>query len=55
MIDGYQGYERACVEYDIQRLGCWAHARRKFIESQKGIAVKVAIFWQLRHTCTYGV
>ena len=35
MIDGYQGYERACGEYDIQRLGCWAHARRKFIESQK--------------------
>lgn len=35
MIDGYPGYESACIKYDIQRLGCWAHARRKFSEAKK--------------------
>lgn len=35
MIDGYQAYESVCVKYDIQRLGCWAHARRKFSEAKK--------------------
>ncbi len=34
MLDGYQGYQKACDEYAIQRLGCWAHARRKFKEAQ---------------------
>ncbi|WP_045857999.1 IS66 family transposase [Teredinibacter purpureus] len=35
MVDGYDGYQPACNSYDIVRLGCWAHARRKFIEAQK--------------------
>lgn len=35
MVDGYKGYETACDDYQIQRLGCWAHARRKFIDAQK--------------------
>lgn len=35
MVDGYEGYNKACVEYEITRLGCWAHARRKFVEAQK--------------------
>lgn len=35
MIDGYKGYQLACDEYSIQRLGCWAHVRRKFVEAQK--------------------
>lgn len=35
MVDGYEGYQSACVEYNITRLGCWAHARRKFVEAQK--------------------
>ena len=35
MVDGYQGYQLACDQYDIQRLGCRAHARRKFVEAQK--------------------
>jgi transposase len=34
MADGYEGYERACAEYGITRLGCWAHARRKFIDAK---------------------
>jgi transposase len=35
MIDGYKGYDSACKDYQIQRLGCWAHARRKFVDAQK--------------------
>lgn len=35
MVDGYSGYNAACQQYNIQRLGCFAHARRKFIEVQK--------------------
>ncbi|MCK5881437.1 MAG: IS66 family transposase [Sinobacterium sp.] len=35
MVDGYPGYQRVCDEYDLQRLGCMVHARRKFIEAQR--------------------
>ena len=35
MVDGYQGYQPACIQNKIQRQGCWAHARRKFIDAQK--------------------
>ena len=35
MIDGYEWYQKACDDYDIQRLGCWAHARRKFMDAKK--------------------
>jgi len=35
MVDGYEGYQSACNEHDIIRLGCWAHARRKFVDAQK--------------------
>lgn len=34
MIDGYEWYQKACDDYTIKRLGCWAHARRKFIEAK---------------------
>lgn len=37
MIDGYDGYQPACNEYEIIRLGCWAHARRKFIDAKKAL------------------
>ncbi len=30
-VDGYAGYEKN----DATLVGCWAHARRKFIEAQK--------------------
>jgi hypothetical protein len=33
MADGYPGYN--VLEKTHKRLGCWAHARRKFIEAQK--------------------
>lgn len=35
MVDGYEWYQSACDDYQIQRLGCWAHARRKFVDAQK--------------------
>ena len=35
MVDGYEGYHAACVQNNITRLGCWAHARRKFIEAKQ--------------------
>ncbi len=35
MVDGYEGYQHACNEYQITRLGCMAHARRKFVDAQK--------------------
>ncbi len=35
MVDGYEGYQPACITNNITRLGCWAHAHRKFVEAQK--------------------
>lgn len=35
MVDGYDGYNAVCAAQGLTRLGCWAHARRKFIEAQK--------------------
>lgn len=36
MVDGYEGYKAIGDRESVQRLGCWAHARRKFIEAQRG-------------------
>jgi transposase len=33
--DGYSGYSAVCRKQNITRIGCWDHARRKFIESIK--------------------
>lgn len=33
--DDYAGYNGACSQKGITQLGCWAHARRKFVEAQK--------------------
>lgn len=35
MVDGYEGYSKACEEYGITRLGCMAHVRRKFMDVKK--------------------
>jgi transposase len=35
MVDGYEGYAAVCNENQLTRLGCWAHARRKFIDAQR--------------------
>jgi len=31
--DGYAGYAQVCRGNDITRIGCWDHARRKFVEA----------------------
>ena len=33
--DGYAGYNAICKDEDVVRLGCMAHARRKFFEATK--------------------
>jgi transposase len=38
MVDGYDGYQPACDAQQLIRLGCWQHARRKFVEVQKSQA-----------------
>ena len=35
MVDGYEGYNAVCQTESITRLGCWVHARRKFIDVGK--------------------
>jgi len=35
MVDGYEGYRAVCTEGTITRLGCWAHARRGFVDAKK--------------------
>ena len=34
MTDDYAGYNAVAARDGIERLGCWAHARRKFVEAQ---------------------
>lgn len=36
--DGYGGYDLVCSQEGIDRLGCWAHCRRKFFEATKASA-----------------
>ncbi len=38
--DDYAGYNNVCIENRITQLGCWAHARRKFIDAQKAASSK---------------
>jgi len=33
--DGYAGYDELCKKEGITQLGCWDHARRKFVDAQK--------------------
>lgn len=35
LVDGYEGYEPVCREQALTRLGCWVHARRKFVDVSK--------------------
>jgi len=35
MVDGYTGYDPVCASQSLLRLGCWAHARRKFVDAKK--------------------
>jgi transposase len=46
-VDGYQGYEQT----QATLVGCWAHARRKFMEAKKGAGSKGSgkSDWALNH------
>lgn len=35
MTDDYAGYNAIALHEGVERMGCWAHARRKFVEAQK--------------------
>ena len=35
MVDGYEGYQGVCSNQNLTRLGCWAHARRKFMDAKR--------------------
>ncbi len=35
MTDDYAGYSAVAAQDGVERLACWAHARRKFIDAQK--------------------
>ncbi|MFA5632481.1 MAG: IS66 family transposase [Porticoccaceae bacterium] len=34
--DGYSGYAQVCATSGLTRIGCWDHARRKFVEAIQG-------------------
>jgi len=36
--DGYSGYASVCRKNGIERIGCWDHARRKFVEASQAAA-----------------
>lgn len=38
--DGYAGYNKACRDNQLTRIGCWDHARRKFVEASKAAPSK---------------
>jgi len=38
--DGYAGYNQVCRNNPITRIGCWDHARRKFVEASKAAPTK---------------
>ena len=38
--DGYAGYNQVCRDNPITRIGCWDHARRKFVEASKAAPSK---------------
>lgn len=38
--DGYAGYNQVCKDNGITRIGCWDHARRKFVDAVKAMPAK---------------
>nr|WP_225736201.1 MULTISPECIES: IS66 family transposase [Halomonas] len=38
--DGYSGYGQVCRENGLTRIGCWDHARRKFVEASRAAPAK---------------
>ena len=38
--DGYAGYNKVCRENGLTRIGCWDHARRKFVKASQAAPAK---------------
>ena len=38
--DGYSGYGQVCRDNKLTRIGCWDHARRKFVEASRAAPAK---------------
>ena len=38
--DGYSGYNAVCQKYNLTRIGCWDHVRRKFVDASKAADTK---------------
>ena len=38
--DGYSGYGQVCAANGLTRIGCWDHARRKFVEASRAAPAK---------------
>ncbi len=38
--DGHAGYNKVCREQGVARIGCWDHARRKFVEAERAALAK---------------
>jgi transposase len=36
-VDGCASYNRVCRENELTRIGCWDHARRKFVEASQAM------------------
>ena len=42
MVDDYSGYKASFADHGVLELGCWAHARRKFVELHKASNSEIA-------------
>ena len=40
LTDGYDGVNPVAERNDIERAGCWSHARRKFVDALKSAKAK---------------
>ncbi|SFF05317.1 Transposase [Marinobacter sp. DSM 26671] len=38
--DGYSGYGQVCAANKLTRIGCWDHARRKYVEASRAAPAK---------------
>ena len=38
--DGYSGYGKVCRDNNLTRIGCWDHARRKYVEASRAAPTK---------------
>jgi transposase len=47
LADAYGGYDGIVLNQDLPRAGCWAHARRKFVEAERAAPAVVRAIVQL--------